>query len=156
MLSVVATCRQQNRNVPELLNACCRAATRRLRRSFLTAPSSVDSGRLTGNFRARSGPSEAEKSLQIVSPELIFGRVGNSSEGGSLPILAAVARLILVPFELDARHAPGLERLRFKYEYYEGTAALSFAIPEPSTILLLFMALPAWIGSRRSRVAMRK
>ena len=35
--------------------------------------------------------------------------------GGSLPILAAVARLILVPFELDARHAPGLERLQYFY-----------------------------------------
>ena len=38
---------------------------------------------------------------------------------------------------------------RFKYEYYEGTAALSLAIPEPSTLLLLLTALPAGIGRRR-------
>ncbi len=46
---------------------------------------------------------------------------------------------------------------RFKYEYYEGTSALSLAIPEPSTFLLLLTALPALIGGRRrSRVAMRE
>ncbi len=40
---------------------------------------------------------------------------------------------------------------RFKYEYYEGTAALSLGIPEPSTLLLILTALPAWIGCRRRK-----
>ena len=61
-----------------VVDCVLRGVPRRLRRSFLAAPSSGDGGRLTGDFHARPGPSEAEKSPQIVSPEPIFGRIGNS------------------------------------------------------------------------------
>ena len=58
-----------------------------------------------GNLDAGSGSSDAKNSPKIVSPEPILERTGDLFGGDSFQILAAIARLILVPFELALRHA---------------------------------------------------
>ncbi len=45
---------------------------------------------------------------------------------------------------------------RFKHEHYEGTSALSLAVPEPNTFALLLAATPAWLLLRSSARSLRR
>ena len=113
MLSVVATCRQQNQRLgatDRVLSCPPRRLCSSLFVAFVAGRSRTGR-RLTGDFHARSGPSEAEKTAEHHLPRLDLGRIWEFLGGGKIiAIVAVLARLILVPFELVAWHGPELER----------------------------------------------
>ena len=79
MLSVVATARQQNRNVLELLTACCSAVARWLRCSFFVARTGH---RLISEFWPGPGCSVAQVQSPASDFWTDFQRVSDLSGGG--------------------------------------------------------------------------
>jgi hypothetical protein len=110
MLSVVATCRQQNRNVLELLTARCRARLDGSGNPFVAARRSRIGARLRGESLAtavQKRPQPLAGGVISARFPTILGILGKQP----LAIVASVATLKAVPFELVARRAPGLKRL---------------------------------------------
>ena len=123
MLSVVATCRQQNRKVLELLTACCRARLEGSDPPCFAARRRRTGRRLIGQSpsgRACQGRIQAKIPHQREISGPVSKNFGNSWVGGGgvklLAILAAVAMLVamlkVVPFDFLPASALGLERLR--------------------------------------------